>query len=158
MDETVSKVLDFHEAFGQHIGDEPKVMPLEGWPARELAVTVTRLQQISKRLKTMAGRHNSVALLRIHLCTEELAELAAAIADGDLTECLDALCDMRYVADGTVVSLGMQDVFADAFAEVHRSNMAKLDADGKPVIDESGRVSKPVGWQPPRLSQFVSSD
>jgi len=34
------------------------------------------------------------------------------------------------------------------FAEVHRSNMAKL-VDGKVIRREDGKVLKPEGWTPP---------
>ena len=67
---------------------------------------------------------------------------------------LDALADIAYILAGTVINHGMQHVFDDAFAEVHRSNMAKL-VDGKVLRREDGKVMKPENWQPPNLSQFI---
>ncbi|MBI1362535.1 MAG: hypothetical protein GC134_00955 [Proteobacteria bacterium] len=52
-----------------------------------------------------------------------------------------------------------------AFNEVHRSNMAKLGPDGKPLLNgincpldsskPEGKVLKPAGWTPPVLHPFV---
>ena len=91
--------------------------------------------------------------LRIKLLQEEVAEYAEAARGGDLVEVLDALADIAYILAGTVINHGMQHVFDDAFAEVHRSNMAKL-VDGKVLGREDGKVMKPENWQPPNLSQF----
>ena len=92
--------------------------------------------------------------LRIKLLQEEVAEYAEAARGGDLVEVLDALADIAYILAGTVINHGMQHVFDDAFAEVHRSNMAKL-VDGKVLRREDGKVMKPENWQPPNLSQFI---
>ena len=92
--------------------------------------------------------------LRIKLLQEEVAEYAEAARGGDLVEVLDALADIAYILAGTVINHGMQDVFDDAFSEVHRSNMAKL-VDGKVLRREDGKVMKPENWQPPNLSQFI---
>ena len=92
--------------------------------------------------------------LRIKLLQEEVAEYAEAARGGDLVEVLDPLADIAYILAGTVINHGMQHVFDDAFAEVHRSNMAKL-VDGKVLRREDGKVMKPENWQPPNLSQFI---
>jgi predicted HAD superfamily Cof-like phosphohydrolase len=44
----------------------------------------------------------------------------------NLTEQLDALCDLQYVLSGTILENGFTNVFDEAFNEVHRSNMSKL--------------------------------
>jgi len=82
----------------------------------------------------------------------------------DLAGVLDALCDMQYILLGTILSHGLEDVFVDAFNEVHRSNMSKLDSDGRPIINGNQvfDVSRPMGkilksslFSPPNLSQFL---
>ena len=92
--------------------------------------------------------------LRIKLLTEEVQEYAEAARAGDLVEVLDALADIGYILAGTIINHGMQDIYDDAFNEVHRSNMAKL-VDGKVLRREDGKVLKPEGWQPPQLAQFL---
>ena len=92
--------------------------------------------------------------LRIKLLTEEVQEYAEAARSGDLVEVLDALADIGYILAGTIINHGMQDIYDDAFNEVHRSNMSKL-VDGKVIRREDGKVLKPEGWQPPQLAQFL---
>ena len=92
--------------------------------------------------------------LRIKLLTEEVQEYAEAARAGDLVEVLDALADIGYILAGTIINHGMQNIYDDAFNEVHRSNMAKL-VDGKVIRREDGKVLKPEGWQPPQLAQFL---
>jgi len=63
--------------------------------------------------------------LRVSLIAEELKELEQAIADGDLVEIADALCDIQYVLSGAVLEFGMGEKFVELFNEVQRSNMSK---------------------------------
>jgi NTP pyrophosphatase (non-canonical NTP hydrolase) len=95
--------------------------------------------------------------LRIKLLREEVEEYAEAARAGDLVEVLDALADIGYILAGTILNHGMQNIYDDAFNEVHRSNMAKL-VDGKVLRREDGKVMKPQGWTPPQLAQFVSKE
>ena len=62
--------------------------------------------------------------LRIKLLKEEVEEYAEAARAGDLVEVLDALADIGYILAGTILNHGMQNIYDDAFNEVHRSNMA----------------------------------
>lgn len=63
--------------------------------------------------------------LRVSLIAEELKELQEAIADKDLVEVADALCDIQYVLSGAVLEFGLGEKFRDLFEEVQRSNMSK---------------------------------
>lgn len=63
--------------------------------------------------------------LRVSLISEELKELEEAIADNDLVEVADALCDIQYVLSGAVLEFGLGDKFVELFNEVQRSNMSK---------------------------------
>jgi len=94
--------------------------------------------------------------LRVSLLAEELEEFKAAVAAANPLAALDALVDLQYVLDGAFLSLGLHNVKAAAFAEVHRSNMSKLGADGKPVRRESdGKVLKGPNFFRPNLQQFI---
>ncbi len=92
--------------------------------------------------------------LRIKLLREEVEEYAEAARAGDIVEVIDALADIGYILAGTILNHGMQNIYDDAFDEVHRSNMAKL-VDGKVLRREDGKVMKPQGWTAPQLAQFV---
>lgn len=64
--------------------------------------------------------------LRVNLLQEELDELKEAIAEKDLVEIADALCDLQYVLSGAILEFGLGDKFAELFDEVQRSNMSKI--------------------------------
>ncbi len=63
--------------------------------------------------------------LRVDLIAEELKELQEAIADNDMVEIADALCDIQYVLSGAVLEFGLGEKFKTLFDEVQRSNMSK---------------------------------
>ncbi|HKK78446.1 MAG TPA: nucleoside triphosphate pyrophosphohydrolase family protein [Phaeodactylibacter sp.] len=63
--------------------------------------------------------------LRIALLAEELDELKKAIADEDIVEVADALCDLQYVLSGAILEFGLGEKFKALFEEVQRSNMSK---------------------------------
>ncbi|QCX53962.1 nucleoside triphosphate pyrophosphohydrolase family protein [Elizabethkingia sp. JS20170427COW] len=69
------------------------------------------------------------ASLRVSLLQEELNELKEAIANNDLVEVADALCDLQYVLSGAVLEFGMGEKFVTLFNEVQRSNMSKACID-----------------------------
>jgi predicted HAD superfamily Cof-like phosphohydrolase len=43
---------------------------------------------------------------------------------------------------GTILRHGLQDKIVEVFQEIQRSNMSKLDANGKPIYREDGKVLK----------------
>lgn len=106
------------------------------------------------KLNSPAIGEDELIELRIKLLEEEVAEYAEAARSGDLVEVLDALADIGYILAGTIINHGMQEIYDEAFREVHRSNMAKL-VDGKVLRREDGKVMKPSDWQPPELAQFL---
>lgn len=89
--------------------------------------------------------------LRFNLIHEELAELAEAVTAGDMVEVADAIADAIYVLIGTAVSMGIP--LQAVWAEVHRSNMAKVA--GGVVRNAAGKVTKPEGWTPPDIATLV---
>lgn len=68
---------------------------------------------------------NDRCQLRVNLLAEELRELEQAIADRDIVEIADALCDLQYVLSGAVLEFGLGAKFKALFDEVQRSNMSK---------------------------------
>jgi len=98
----------------------------------------------------------SESMLRYELGKEELIEYLEACNNDDLVEVTDALADQLYILLGTMVAHGMQDIIEDVFDEVHRSNMSKLGADGKPIYREDGKVLKGPNFTPPNIEQFLS--
>tara|TARA_B100001093_G_scaffold492348_1_gene533376 strand:+ start:391 stop:762 length:372 start_codon:yes stop_codon:yes gene_type:complete len=92
--------------------------------------------------------------LRIDLIREELEELTEAMNNKDLLEVADALTDILYVTYGAGHAFGID--LDKCFNEVQNSNMSKLDLNGKPIYNESGKVMKGPKYFKPDLSKFVS--
>lgn len=72
---------------------------------------------------------------------------------GDEIPILDAICDSIYVLIGLALKMGFD--LDKAFLEVHRSNMSKLGADGKPIKREDGKILKGPNFTPPKLDAFI---
>ena len=103
--------------------------------------------------------------LRYKLSLEELDEYKEACEQGDIVEIFDAILDRLFLAFGDAVCHGLQDKLIEGFEEVVRSNMSKLDNNGKPIIngednvwDESrpkGKILKSKNFFEPNLKQFL---
>ena len=92
--------------------------------------------------------------LRINLIKEELDELKEAMDNIDLLEVADALTDILYVTYGAGHAFGID--LDKCFDEVQDSNMSKLDENGKPIYNDTGKVMKGPNYFKPDLSKFVS--
>ena len=68
-------------------------------------------------------------------------------------ECLKELADLVYVCYQYAENLGWD--LDEALDRVHKSNMTKLGADGKPIRREDGKVLKGPNYQPPTLTDLV---
>ena len=91
--------------------------------------------------------------LRIDLIKEELEELTGAMNNRDLLEVADALTDILYVTYGAGHAFGID--LDQCFEEVQNSNMSKLDENGKPMYNDSGKVMKGPNYFKPNLNQFL---
>ena len=94
-----------------------------------------------------------LAALRVRLLAEEVEEFAAATEERDLIGIADALADIVYVAYGSAITYGI-DLDA-VLAEVHRSNMTKLDANGRVLLREDGKVAKSQNYTPPNIADVL---
>lgn len=80
--------------------------------------------------------------LRFNLMNEENLEYLDAAKKGDIVEIADALGDQLYILCGTILRHGLQNKIEEIFLEIQRSNLSKLDANGKPIYREDGKVLK----------------
>ena len=92
--------------------------------------------------------------LRLDLIKEEFSELTDAMNNKDLLEVADALTDILYVTYGAGHAFGID--LDKCFDEVQNSNMSKLDENGKPIYNDSGKVMKGPNYFKPDLSKFVN--
>ncbi|HLH69139.1 MAG TPA: nucleotide pyrophosphohydrolase [Candidatus Dormibacteraeota bacterium] len=91
--------------------------------------------------------------LRTLLIEEELAEFRNAGEAEDLVGIADALADLLYVVYGAAVEFGID--LEPVFAEIHRSNMSKGDANRCPRRPD-GKVLKGPGYEPPRVREVLA--
>ena len=91
--------------------------------------------------------------LRIDLIKQEFEELREAMENNDLLEVADALTDILYVTYGAGHAFGID--LDKCFDEVQNSNMSKLDGNGKPIYNESGKVMKGPNYFKPNLKKFL---
>lgn len=91
--------------------------------------------------------------LRIGLIEEEFNELKEAAANRDVVEVADALGDIIYVVCGFAIEAGI-DLEA-AVAEIHASNMTKLDSDGSVIRREDGKILKGPNYRKPDIRAVI---
>ena len=92
--------------------------------------------------------------LRFKLMSEENEEYLDASNNNDIIEVADALGDMLYILCGTIIEHGMQDIIEPVFDEIQKSNMSKLDNEGKPIYRDDGKVLKGPNYFKPNIRKF----
>ena len=125
MEREINYVKEFQSIFGSPVNDEP--------------------------INLSANR----ARLRADLLFEEATELEEAMLEKNLEAAADAITDCLYVLFGTAHELGIADKLVDCFAEVHRSNMSKLDENGQPIFREDGKIMKSERYERPELRPII---
>ena len=124
--ETINKVKEFHNTFGLEYHETPQ-----------------------------AELKENIILLRHRLMQEENDEYLEAAQQGNLTGIADALGDKLYILCGTIVAHGLQHKIAEVFNEIHRSNMSKLDSEGKPIYREDGKILKSENYFLPDIDSIL---
>jgi predicted HAD superfamily Cof-like phosphohydrolase len=94
-------------------------------------------------------------ILRFNLMKEENEEYLEAAQNNDLIEIADALGDMLYILCGTIIEHGLQHKIEAVFDEIQRSNMSKLDHNGRPIYREDGKVMKGPNYFKPDFSKII---
>lgn len=87
---------------------------------------------------------------------EENKEYLEACWEGNLVEIADALGDQLYILCGTLLKHGLQHKIEEVFNEIHRSNMSKLDKDGKPIFREDGKILKSDQYFKPNIEAILN--
>ncbi len=98
---------------------------------------------------------DAVNLLRFNLMKEENEEYLEAVQNNDIVEIADALGDMLYILCGTIIEHGLQYKIEEVFDEIQRSNMSKLDHNGKPIYREDGKVLKGPNYFKPNFEEIL---
>lgn len=126
MEKIIDHVRQFHDAFG-----------IENGKAPEANIPKDQIE------------------LRHRLMHEENEEYLEAALNGDIVEVADALGDQLYILCGTILKHGLQHKIVEVFEEIQRSNMSKLDKEGKPIYREDGKILKSDQYFRPDLAKIV---
>jgi predicted HAD superfamily Cof-like phosphohydrolase len=125
MRDYIQMVGDFHTVFDQKDGNKPRL------------------------ISSNEGK------LRYSLLAEENNEYLEAVEKEDLVGIADALGDQLYIIYGTILKHGLQHKIEEVFREIHRSNMSKLGADGKPIYREDGKILKGPSYFRPNIKAII---
>ena len=93
--------------------------------------------------------------LRFRLMQEENLEYLEAAKNKDIVEVAAALGDILYILCGTILTHGLQHKIVEVFNEIQRSNMSKLDINGKPVFREDGKILKGPNYFKPNIKEIL---
>ena len=102
-----------------------------------------------------ANIDESIIDLRFRLMQEENLEYLEAAKNKDIVEIADALGDILYILCGTILTHGLQHKIVEVFDEIQRSNMSKLDVNGKPVFREDGKILKGPNYFQPKIKEIL---
>ena len=154
-----------HDGVGEREGDDPEALVrrfhhVYGLPVQTDGASLEResldmrMSLIAEEFAELVGAvYGQAARAEI----ESSYHRAVAADDGarDTVETADALADLVYVIYGMALETGID--LAAVLAEVQRSNMSKLGADGKPVHREDGKVLKGPDYFPPNVEAVLRS-
>ena len=154
-----------HDGVGEREGDDPEALVrrfhhVYGLPVQTDGASLEResldmrMSLIAEEFAELVGAvYGQAARAEI----ESSYHRAVAADDGarDTVETADALADLVYVIYGMALETGID--LAAVLAEVQRSNMSKLGADGKPVHREDGKVLKGPDYFPPNVEAVMRS-
>lgn len=125
LQEAIEQVRTFHDAFG--------------------------IANAAAPTTALGGGHR----LRYDLMREENEEYLEAAEEGDLVKVADALGDMLYILLGTILKHGLEGKIEEVFREIQRSNMSKLDRDGRPIYRADGKVLKGEDYFAPDIAAIL---
>jgi predicted HAD superfamily Cof-like phosphohydrolase len=107
---------------------------------------------INKKIHTSS---KSLVELRLNLIREEIDEFEKEVYKDHikLENLSKELADVLYVVYGFAVTFGIP--IDDVFEEVHRSNLTKLDDNGKPLFREDGKILKSKNYEPADVKKIL---
>lgn len=145
------RVAEFHRAFSLPVESRP-VVPDDATIRLRLALLLEEFHELAEATCQQPDADQQAFLDTLAKAREQLGSLKAFHVD--MVEVADALTDINYVTYGAGHTFGI-DLNATC-EEVHRSNMSKLGADGKPVKDARGKVLKGPAYSPPALAPVLA--
>ena len=98
---------------------------------------------------------DSISIRRLEMLREEVSELAAALAAGDIVEAADAYADIIYVALGGAEEAGID--IEPVVEEVIDSNNSKIDwENNRPwARHDNGKIAKDEHYRAPDIRSII---
>ena len=154
-----------HDGVGEREGDDPEALVrrfhhVYGLPVQTDGASLER-ESLDMRMSLIAEEFSELVgavygqAARVEIESSYRRAVAADDGTRDTVETADALADLIYVIYGMALETGID--LASVLAEVQRSNMSKLGADGKPVYREDGKVLKGPDYFPPNVEAVLRS-
>ena len=154
-----------HDGVGEREGDDPEALVrrfhhVYGLPVQTDGASLER-ESLNMRMSLIAEEFSELVgavygqAARAEIESSYRRAVAADDGTRDTVETADALADLIYVIYGMALETGID--LAAVLAEVQRSNMSKLGADGKPVYREDGKVLKGPDYFPPNVEAVLRS-
>lgn len=134
-------VREFMEIFGHPVYDRPTLIADEGWEQMRLELI---REEYCELLDALGYADAAEAIRYVDLEKQAYGNIIAAA---------DALGDLEYVTNGLALGMGIN--LPKVVKEVHRSNMTKLGANGKPIYREDGKILKGPGYEQPNLVKVL---
>ena len=181
MNEHLKNVEEFHKTFNAPVSKS------QGFPSKERELL--RLSLILEELCELAESGGELIALEFsNMLNKASNKIQQRIIDEQISTepnivgALDALGDIDYVLNGTVLEFGLQEVFDIACKEIHRSNMTKacstideaertidyrktehneacyyLENNGKYIVYRKGdhKIMKSIDYESANLKQFI---
>lgn len=141
LNNSFERVVEFMRVFGHPVYDKPTVIEDEGWEKMRLGL----IQEEFAELLEAAGYTESARWIRDVVLVKS--------GEADIVGVADALGDIEYVVNGMAAGMGIN--LPAVVKEIHRSNMTKLGADGKPIYREDGKILKGENYEPPNLEKVL---
>lgn len=138
-------VVEFHEVFGAPVAWKPTVPDYERRVLRCRLILEEFLEFVEASGLTLNinGRDALISDAWFSDSGEPI----------DLVEAADALGDLRVVIDGSNLEWGFPG--EKILREIHRSNMSKAGADGKPIVREDGKILKGPHFTLPQIAEIL---
>lgn len=120
-DPTIAQVEEFHRVFN-HPVESTLTIPSQATRKNRLKFILEELTELA----TACGSDTREDFKDLLIDTLNELDAAEPITNEvDLPQVLDALADLRYFENGTLLVFGLQKQFPGFFDEVHASNMSK---------------------------------
>lgn len=158
LDYAKNQVKEFQAAFNHPVSEKPTSMKLDRGVSRAIWTGEEALVEFVHQSSSNEEEFlNSYDKLITGLEKAKQKSLGLEYPKNEIEKIIgqsDALTDAAYFVLGSFVEMGVDP--QPLLDIVQQANMAKLGADGKPIIRESdGKIMKPEGWEPPEAKLEV---